>query len=83
MTFVSVNPQGLLFCSPANENTGFSLSRSYAQMPGSPPVTGLNALLFTIARARHGYMIGNRFDLFLDFKEKFPHSSSQLDTHND
>ena len=48
-----------------------------------PRVTGLNALLFTIARARHGYMMGNRFDLFLDFKEKFPHSSSQLDTHND
>jgi hypothetical protein len=59
MTFVSVNPHGLLFCSPANDASWFSLSRSCAQM------------------------LRNRLDLFLDFKEKFPHSNFQTDKHDD
>lgn len=83
MTFVSVNPHSLLFCSPANDDSWFSLSPSYAQMPESDPVAELNALLFTIACVRHGHMMRKRFDLFLDFKENFPHSSSQTDTYGD
>jgi len=52
-------------------------------MPESDPVAALNALLFTIAYVRHGHMMRNRFDLFLDFKEKFPHSNCQTDKHDD
>ena len=83
MTSQRMNPHNLLFRSPANDDSWFSLSHTYAQTPESAPVTALNALLFTIACVRHGHMMRKRFDLFLDFTEKFPHSSSQTDTYGD
>ena len=83
MTFVSVNPHSLLFCSPANDNTGFSLSHSCAQMPESDPVARSNAPIRLMTCVRYGRMLRNRLDLFLDFKEKFPHSDFQTDEHDD
>lgn len=83
MTFFSVNLQGLLFCSPANENTGGSLSQSCAQIPESHPVARSNAQIRPMTRVQYGRTLRNRLDLFLDFKENFPHSNLQNDTHYD
>lgn len=83
MTFLSVNPQGLLFCSPANENTGFSLSHSCIQMPESDPDTLSDAPILTITCVLYGRIKRNHPHLFLDFKENFPHSNLQNDTHDD
>jgi hypothetical protein len=83
MTFVAVNPQSLLFCSPINDSSWFSLSHSCAQMPESDPAARSNAPLHLMICLRFGRMLRNRLDLFLDFKENFPHSNPQNDTHDD
>ena len=83
MTSVAVNPHSLLFCSPADENTGFSLSHSCAQIPESDPIARSNAPLRLMTRVRYGRTLRNRLDLFLDFKENFPHSNLQNHTHDD
>ena len=83
MTFLSVNPHRLLFRSSVNDNTRFSLSHSCAQMSESDPVALANAPIRLMTCVRYGRMLCNRLDLFLDFKEKFPHSNLQNDTHDD
>jgi hypothetical protein len=83
MTSQRINPHNLLFRVPSNDDYWFSLSHSFAQMPESDPVAGVNVLLYAISGVRHGHMMGNRLDLFLDFTEKFPHSNLQTDTHDD
>ena len=83
MTSQRMNPHNLLFRSPANDTSWFSLSHSYAQIPESDPVARSTAPIRLITCVRHGRMLRNRLDLFLDFKENFPHSSSQTDTYGD
>jgi hypothetical protein len=83
MTFVSVNPHSPLFCSPANDAPWFSLSLSCAQMPESDPVARSNVSIRLMTCIRYGRMLRNRLDLFLDFKENFPHSNFQTDKHDD
>ena len=83
MTFVSVNPHSLLFCSPANDNTGFSLSHSCAQMSESNPVALSNAPIRLMTCVQYGRMLCNRLDLFLDFKENIPHSNPQDNVYDD
>jgi hypothetical protein len=86
MTSLLVNPQGLLLGSAvvaANENPLFSLSHSCAQMPGSDPVARTNAPIRLVTRLRYSRTLHNRLDLFLDFKENFPHSNLQKDAHGD
>jgi hypothetical protein len=80
VTSQRMNPQSLLFPSPANDDPWFSLSHSYAQTPESDPVVRSNAPIFT---TNHIHMRRKHFDLFLDFTEKFPHSSSQTDIYGD
>jgi hypothetical protein len=83
MTFLSVNPHSLLFCSPANDASWFSLSHSCAQIPESDPIARSNAPLRLMTRVRYGRMLRNRLDLFLDFKENFPHSNPQDNLYDD
>ena len=78
-----IDPHNLKYRSATNDTNGFSLSHLCAQIPKSDTVAELNALLFTIAYVRHGHMMRNRFDLFLDFKEKFTHSISKTTTYAD
>jgi len=83
MTFLSVNPHSLLFCSPANDASWFSLSPSCAQMADSDTLARLKGLSPAMICARYDHVTCAIIDLFLDFKEKFPHSSLQNDTHDD
>ena len=83
MTFLSVNPQCLLFCSPVCDASWFSLSPSCAQMADSDTLARLKGLSPAMIRARYDHETCDIIDLFLDFKEKFPHSSSQVTTYAD
>jgi hypothetical protein len=83
MISASVNPHSLLFCSPANDNTGFSLSHSCAQMADSDTLARLKGPIPDMSCARYDHETCDIIDLFLDFKEKFPHSSSQVTTYAD
>lgn len=83
MISVSVNPHGLLFRSPANDASWFSLSHSCAQIPESDPVARSTAPLLTITRVPYVRIKRIHLDLFLEFVEKFPHSNFQTDKHGD
>ena len=83
MTSPCIDPHNLKYRSATNDTNGFSLSHLCAQISESDTVAELNALLFAAVRLRYGHMMRNHSDLFLDFKENFPHSNLQNDTHDD
>ncbi len=80
MTSQRMNLHNLLFGSPANDDPWFSLSHSYVQTPEADPVARSTPPLFTV---NYIHMRRKYVDLFLDFTEKFPHSSSQTDIYGD
>jgi hypothetical protein len=59
------------------------LSHSCAKTLDPDLVSRSNAPIFTRIRIRYDHMMHNIFDLFLDFKEKIPHSSSQINPYDD
>src|SRR4030043_1827141 len=67
-----------LFRSTANDTMGVSLSHSCAKTPEPDLVSPSNAPLLTRIHIRYDPTMHTIFDLFLDFKEKIPHSSSQI-----
>ena len=83
MTFLSVNPHRLLFRSSVNDASWFSLSPSCAQMADSDTLARLKGPSPAMICARYDHETCDIIDLFLDFKEKFPHSSSQVTTYAD
>jgi hypothetical protein len=83
MTFVSVNPHSPLFCSPASDASWFSLSHSYAQMADSDILVRLKGLSPAMICARYDREAYDIIHLFLDFKEKFPHSNLQDNLYDD
>jgi hypothetical protein len=83
MTFLSVNPHRLPFRSSVSDASWFSLSHSYALMEGSGTLVRLKGLCPAMICARYDHEACDIIDLFLDFKEKFPHSSSQVTTYAD
>lgn len=75
-----------LFRSTANDTIRVSLSHSCAKTLEPDLVSRSNAPILTRIRIRYDHMMHNIFDffdLFLDFKEKIPHSSSQINTYDD
>ena len=83
MISVSVNPHRLLFRSPANDASWFSLSHSCAQMADSDTLAGLKGPSPAMICARYDHVTCDIIDLFLDFKENFPHSNFQTDKQDD
>jgi hypothetical protein len=83
MTFVSVNPHGLLFGSPSNDASWFSLSRSCAQMADSDIIVRLKGLYPAMIRTRYDHEASDIIHLFLDFNENIPHSSAQDNAYDD
>ena len=83
MISASVNPHSLLFRSPVRDASWFSLSHSYAQMADSDTLVRLKGLSPAMICARYDHEVCDIIDLFLDFKENFPHSNFQNDTHDD
>ena len=83
MISMSLSPNSLLFRSPANDASGLSLSHPYAQISESGTVAELNVLLFIVVCVRYGHSMRNHLNLFLDFNDNFPHSSSQITTYAD
>ena len=83
MTFLSVNPHRPLFHSSVSDASWFSLSHSYAQMEESDTLVRLKGLSPAMICARYDHEAFDIIDLFLDFNEKFPHSSPQVTTYAD
>jgi hypothetical protein len=83
LIFVSVVPIRLMCCSPINDALWFSLSRSCARMADSDTPARLKGPSPAMLRARHARVMLDIIDLFLDFVEKLPHSSSQITTYAD
>ena len=83
MISVSANPYRLLFRLPVSDASWFSLSHSCAQMADSGTLTRLKGLSPAMICARYDHETCGIIDLFLDFKETFPHSSSQVTTDAD
>jgi hypothetical protein len=83
VTSLDVYPRYPLFPSTPNDVTGSSLSHPCAQTPGSDPITRSKASILTMIDVRYDYKKGNRFDLFLDFKENTPHSNSKTNRYAD
>jgi len=72
-----------LFRSTANDTIRVPLSHSCAKTLEPNLVSRSNAPILTRIRIRYDHMMHNIFDLFLDFKEKIPHSSSQINPYDD
>jgi hypothetical protein len=83
MIFVSVDPHSLMCGSPIDDTLWFSLSYSCAQMADSDTLARLKGPSPAMLRARHARVMLDIIDLFLDFVEKLPHSSSQITTYAD
>ena len=83
MTSPGTDPFTLLSQLSANEVTAFSLPHRCAQMQKSDLVARTKILTLTIACVPHRCIRPNRLDLFLDFTEKLPHSSSQATKYAD
>lgn len=82
MIIVSVNLYSLLFQSPASDTSWFPLSHTCAQMVDSDILTRLKGPCPAMICTRYDHVTSDLIDLFLDFVEKFPHSTLQNDTHD-
>jgi hypothetical protein len=76
VTSLRLNPHNPLFRSTANDTLRVPLSHRCAQTLEPDPVSRSNAPILTRIRIRYDHRMHNIFDLFLDFKEKIPHSST-------
>jgi hypothetical protein len=83
MISVSINPHSLLLCSPASDTSWFSLSHKCAQIAVSGTLTRLKGPSSAMIFVQYDHGTCEIIDLFLDFKENFPHSHSQTDKHDD
>jgi len=83
MTSLCLNPHNPLFRSTANDTIRISLSHSCAKTLEPDLISRSNSPILTRIHIRYDPMMHNLFDLFLDFKEKFPHSSSQINPYDD
>jgi hypothetical protein len=83
VTSLCMNPHNPLSPSTATDTLGVPLSHSCAKTLEPDPVSHSNAPILTRIRIRYDHRMHNIFDLFLDFKEKIPHSSSQINTYDD
>jgi len=83
VTSLCLNPHNPLFRSTANDTIRVPLSHSCAKTLEPDLVSRSHAPILTRIRIRYDHMMHNIFDLFLDFKEKIPHSSSQINTYYD
>ena len=77
MTFICMNTYKMSFRSAASETTGFLLSYSCAHKAYFTPASQSNATIRTKIHIQYDPIVSNSFDLFLDFREKFSHSSAQ------
>ena len=83
VTSLCMNHHNPLSPSTANHTLGVPLSHSCAKTLEPDPVSHSNAPILTSIHIRYDHRRHNSFDLFLDFKEKIPHSSSQINTYDD
>jgi hypothetical protein len=83
VTSLCMNPHNPLFRSTANHTLGGPLSHSCAKTLDPDPVSHSNAPILTRIHIRYAPRMHNIFDLFLDFKEKIPHSNPQINTYDD
>jgi hypothetical protein len=83
VTSLCLNPHNSLFPSTATDPLRAPLSPSCAKILEPDPVSHSKAPILTTIRLRYDPRMPNIFDLFLDFTEKIPHSSSQINTYED
>lgn|GEM_PF-3704200 len=83
MTSLCRNPHNPLFPSTANNLMGVPLSHPCAKTLEPDLVSPSHAPILTRIRIPYDHVMHNISDLFLDFKEKIPHSSSQINTYDD
>jgi len=83
MIIVSVNLYSLLFQSPANDASWFSLSHTCAQVADTDTLAWLKGPCPAMICSRYDHVASDFIDLFLDFIEKFPHSHTQTGKHDD
>ena len=83
VTSLCLNPYNPLFRSTANDTIGVPLSHSCAKTLEPDLVSRSHAPILTRIRIRYDHMMHNIFDLFLDFKEKIPYSSSKINPYDD
>lgn len=83
VTSLCLNPHNPLFRSTANDTIRISLSHSCAKTLEPDLVSRSHAPILSRIRIRYDPMMHHIFDLFLDFKEKIPHSSSQINPYDD
>ena len=83
MTSLPLNPHNPLFRSPENDTIGVPLSHSCAKTLQPDLVSRSNAPILSMIRIRYDHRMHHIFDLFLDSKEKIPHSSLQINTYDD
>ena len=82
VTALCMNPHNPLFPSTANDTLRVPLSHSCAKTLEPDLLSRFNAPILTRIRIRYDHRMHNIFDLSLDFKEKIPHSSSQINTYD-
>jgi hypothetical protein len=83
VTSLCLNPYNPLFPSTVTDTIRVPLSHSCAKTLEPDPAPHSNAPILTRIRIRYEHRMLNIFHLFLDFKEKIPHSNSQLNTYDD
>ncbi|HBB18348.1 MAG TPA: hypothetical protein DCZ97_15615 [Syntrophus sp. (in: bacteria)] len=83
MISLCMKPHNVQIQSPASDTSWFSLFHRCVQMVDSDTLARLKAPSPAMICARYDHVTCNIIDLFLDFKEKFPHSNLQNDTHDD
>lgn len=83
VTSLCLNPHNPLFRSTANDTIRVPLSHSCAKTLEPDLVSQSHAPILTRIRIRYDHRMHNIFDLFLDFKEKIPYSSSKINPYDD
>lgn len=83
VTSLCLNPHNPLFRSTANNITEVPLSHPCVKTMITDLVFPPKAPFLTSICIRYGPRIHNIFDVFLDFKEKIPHNSSQINPYDD
>ena len=83
VTSLCMNAHNPLFPSTATHTLGVPLSHWCAKTLEADLVSRSNAPILTRIRIRYDYRMHNISDLFLDFKEKIPHSIPQINPYED
>ena len=83
MTPLCLNLHNPLFPSTANNTTGVPLSHAYVKTLITDLVSPPKVPFLTRICTRYGHRILKIFHVSLDFKEKIPHNSPQINSDHD